>query len=144
MNGPKLSAERVMNGTHGEAWLDGEYVSEVIGLQAKVEFIKEDVPVVGGLADDSKFMGYKCTGSLRMHKVNSRMKKKIGALIKQGINPRLQILSSLADPAAYGAERVLIKDANFNDLTLADWEAKVKGQVEAPFTFTDWEDKDLV
>jgi hypothetical protein len=138
------SHERVMNGTFGEIWLDGEYVAEVKGFQAKVGFVKEDVEMAGKLGTGSKFMGYKGTGSLRMHKVNSRMQRKLSGLVKQGINPRFQILSSINDPAAYGAERVLIKDANFDDLTLADWEVKRNGEIEAPFTFTDWEDKDLV
>jgi len=48
------------------------------------------------------------------------------------------------DPAAFGAERVIIKDACFDDLTLVNWEAKVKGEVECPFTFTDWEPLDTV
>jgi hypothetical protein len=94
--------------------------------------------VCGKLGTDTKFMGYKGTGSVKLYKANSRMAIKLSDEIKAGRNPRLQILSALKDPAAYGAERVLIKDAAFDDLTLADWEAAVKGEVEAPFTFTDW------
>ncbi len=139
-----LDANRVINGTFGEVWLDGEYVAEGYGLEAVVDIQKEDIPVVGKLATDSKMMGYKCTGSVRLHKVNSRMAIKISDSIKQGINPRFQILSVLNDPAAYGAERVLIKDANFNNLTLAQWETAQKGQVEAPFTFTDWKYHDQI
>jgi len=140
----KFNGEKVMSGTFGEVWLDGEYVAEAFGLEAKLEIEKEDVALPGKFATDSKFIGYKGSGTIRMHKAGSRMIKKMSELIKQGINPRFQILSSLADPSADGAERILIKDASFSDLTLVNWELKKKGEVEAPFTFTDWEEQDVV
>lgn len=139
-----MNAERVINGTHGELWLDGDKVSEAKGLSAKVEMQKEEIPVCGKMGTDTKLMGYKGTGSVKLYKVNSRMTIKLSDSIKKGINPRLQILSTLKDPAAFGAERILIKDAAFDDLTLADWEAAVKGEIEAPFTFTDWDPVDTI
>ena len=124
--------------------MDGDLASECFGLEARVEIEKEDVPVCGKLGTDTKMMGYKGTGTIKLHKVNSRMTIKLSDKVKQGINPRFQILSALKDPAAFGAERVIIKDACFDDLTLANWEAKAKGEVECPFTFTDWEPLDTV
>jgi len=138
------AADRVMSGTFGEVWFEGEKVAECYGLDAKVEFEKEEVSMCGKLAVDQKFMGYKCNGNVKMHKMNSRMLRLLSALIRQGINPRVQILSALKDPAAWGAERVLIKDASFNDMVLANWEAKKKGGIDAPFTFTDWDLLDTV
>ena len=44
----------------------------------------------------------------------------------------------------HGAERVVIYDASFDDLTLADWELAAKGQIECPFTFTRWDFLDLI
>lgn len=137
-------AERIMNGTFGEVWLDGDKVAECFGLEARVEFEKEEVSLCGQLGVDTKLMGYKGTGSLKMHKMNSRMMLKLSDKIKNGENPRLQILSALKDPAALGAERVMIKDACFDDLMLASWEAKNKGEIESPFTFTDWDLLDTV
>lgn len=134
-----LPSERIINGTYGECWLDGEYVAECYGLQAKVDFEKEEVPVCGKPGIDTKITGYKGKGTAKLYKVNSRMALKISDQVKSGINPRFQILSVLDDPAAYGAERVLVKDICFDDLTLFDWEAKKQGEIEAPFTFTDWD-----
>lgn len=139
-----MIGERIISGTHGELWLDGDKVSECYGLVARVEFNKEDVELCGKMGTDTKLMGYKGTGSVKLHKMNSRMINKLSSQVKSGINPRFQILSALKDPAAFGAERILIKDAAFDDLTLADWEAKVKGTVECPFTFTDWEPLDTI
>lgn len=139
-----LDENKIINGTFGELWLDGDKVAECYGLEARVEIEKEDVAVCGKLGTGTKMLGYKGTGSVRFHKVNSRMAIKISDQLKQGINPRLQLLSALNDPAAYGAERVLIKDACFDDLTLAGWEVKQRGTIEAPFTFTDWEYVDVI
>ena len=133
------SAKRVISGTWGEVWLDGDKVSECYGLQAKVSFNKEDIALCGQMASDKKVTSIECTGSLRMHKVTSRMALAIGENIRNGKDVRFTIVSKLKDPDAYGAERVVLSNVSFDDLTLADWEAKSVGKVEGPFTFTDYE-----
>lgn len=138
------SAKRVISGTWGEVWLDGDKVGECYGLQAKVSFNKEDVPICGRMATDKKVTSIECTGSLKMHKVTSRMALAIGEDIRNGKDVRFTIVSKLKDPDAYGAERVVLKNVSFDDVTLADWEAKNVGKVEAPFTFTDYEYLDLI
>lgn len=133
------SAKRVISGTWGEVWLEGDKVSECYGLQAKVSFNKEDIALCGQMASDKKVTSIECTGSLRMHKVASRMALAIGENIRNGKDVRFTIVSKLKDPDAYGAERVVLSNVSFDDLTLADWEAKSVGKVECPFTFTDYE-----
>lgn len=138
------SAKRVMSGTWGEVWLDNDYVGECYGLQAKVNFNKEDVQICGRMATDKKVSSISCTGSLRLHKVSSRMANAIGGAIRNGRDVRFTVISKLADPDAYGAERVVLKNVSFDDLTLADWEVASNGKVEAPFTFTDYDFLDTV
>ena len=133
------SAKRVISGTWGEVWLDGDKVSECYGLQAKASFNKEDIALCGQMASDKKVTSIDCTGSLRLHKVTSRMAQAIGEHIRNGRDVRFTIVSKLKDPDAYGAERVVLSNVSFDDLTLADWEAKSVGKVECPFTFTDYE-----
>ena len=133
------SAKRVISGTWGEVWLEGDKVSECYGLQAKVSFNTEDIALCGQMASDKKVTSIECTGSLRMHKVTSRMALAIGENIRNGKDVRFTIVSKLKDPDAYGAERVVLSNVSFDDLTLADWEAKSVGKVECPFTFTDYE-----
>lgn len=138
------SAKRVMSGSWGEVWLDSEYVAEAYGVQAKVALNKEKVNVCRSIAEDTKVTGVKMTGSLKLHKVNSRMAILIGDSIKKGKDPRFTIISKLDDPDAYGAERLALYNVSFDDLTLADWEAAKNGTVECPFTFTDYEFLDKV
>lgn len=138
------SAKRVVSGTWGEVWLDGDKVSECYGLQAKASFNKEDIALCGQMASDKKVTSIDCTGSLRLHKVTSRMAQAIGENIRNGRDVRFTIVSKLRDPDAYGAERVVLRNVSFDDLTLADWEAKSVGKVECPFTFTDYEFLDVI
>jgi len=139
-----MTGNRIISGTFGEVWLDGELVGECFGMQAKISMTKEAVNLCRQMAEDSKIVAIKCTGSLKLHKVNSRMAIAIADKVKKGIDPRFIIISKLNDPDAYGAERITIKNISFDDLTLADWEAAKKGSIEAPFTFTDYDFLDKI
>ena len=138
------SAKRVMSGTWGTVWLDGELVGECYGIQAKTKYTKEKVSMDGQMATDSKVVATEGTGSLKMRKVFSRMGILIGENMRNGRDARFTIVSKLADPDAYGAERVCLKNVSFDDLTLVDREAGKVSNVEAPFTYTDYEYLDLV
>ena len=138
------SVKRIMSGTWGQLWLDGELVAECYKFQAKVTLNKEDVPQCGVMWTDSKVKSMSGKGSMGLHKVSSRMARKIGDQIRQGRDPRFMVISKLDDPDAFGAERVAIKNVSFDDLTLADWEANAFGRTECPFTFGDFEFLDKV
>ena len=138
------SAKRVMSGTWGQVWLDNELVAECYKFQAKVNYNKEDVALCGNMFVDKKVTSVNGTGSIGMHKINSRMGKVVGQKIRSGEDVRFTIISKLSDPDAYGAERVAVKNVSLDYLTLADWEAKTPGKVEVPFTFTDYEYLDMV
>ncbi|MCT4566129.1 MAG: phage tail tube protein [Maledivibacter sp.] len=142
----KISGNRVINGTWGEIWLDGDKISELTGLEAKITLKKEDVNMCGVLAKDSKVTGWEGKGTLKMHKVNSRMAVRLGESIKKGRDVRVTILAKLADPdtIASQAERIVLKDVSFDDLTLMNFETKALGKVECPFTFTDYDFMDLI
>lgn len=139
-----MEAKRIINGKWGEVWLDDEKVGECYGLQAKIALKKEDVILCGQMGNDKKTTGWDGTGSLKMHKVNSRMANKMRSLIAEGRDVRCTIISKLADPDSFGTERVIIKGVSFDDVTLADWEAGTPGKIESPFTFTNYELMDQI
>lgn len=135
----ELEAKRIINGTFGEAWLDDAKVSETSGLEANIEINKEEVSLPRQLATDTKMTGWKGSGTITLHKVSSRMAKAMQTMLKEGKDLRFTIISKLADPDSYGAERVAIKNVSFDSLTLANWEVNTLGSVEHPFTFTDYQ-----
>lgn len=130
------SAKRIMNGTFGEVWFDGEYLAEVYKCQAKYSYTKQSVIMPGQMAEDTKTTSIKGTGSLGMHKANSRMILKVADAIQSGKDVRFTVISKLDDPDALGSERVALYNVSLDDLTLIDWERGVNGKIESPFTFT--------
>ena len=136
-----ITSDRVVNGSYGELWLDGEKMAEVYGLDAQMEVMKAEVPMCGmngGVG--KKYTGWNGTGSLRFNKVSSTFSKKQAEAIKEGIPLVSTIISKLADPsvAKHGHERIELKGVQFDTISLAQWEAGQLIQHEVPFTFEDF------
>ena len=140
----EIRPEQVINGSWGEVWLENEYMAEITGFEAKIDIEYEDINRPRKLGKGKKMIGYEGTGSLKFHKVTSRFIRLISERLKEGRQISVTIISKLDDPDSLGAERVVIKNATFNDLTLANWEAKTKGEGESPFNFDDWDLLDLI
>ena len=69
--------ERIMSGTHGELWLDDEYVAEVFKFQAKVTKNKEEIPMCGEMWTGHKVKNVTGKGSIGLYKASSRMAAKL-------------------------------------------------------------------
>ncbi len=130
-----FSANRTINGTWGEVWVDGHKIAECYKCQAKYSHETEDVPALSEMVIDRKIVGTKGTGSLGIYKVFSRFSEFVDALM-QGRDVRAVIIIKLSDPDAYGAERVALYNVSFDDFTLMNFEAKAVSKIEIPFTFT--------
>ncbi|HOQ15115.1 MAG TPA: phage tail tube protein, partial [Bacillota bacterium] len=76
-----MEDKRIINGTYGEVWLNDEKVGECYGLQAKINFQKEDIRMCGKPGVGKKVIGYNGTGSLKMHKINSRMGRLLRSMV---------------------------------------------------------------
>ena len=137
------TAKRVINGTWGEVWLDGEKIAECTACQLKVAKNKTTVNLCGQFMDDSKATNGSGTGSLTLYHVDSGFAQKMADL-QTGVDRRFTLISKLADPDSYGAERVAVYNLSFDDLTLADWQAATVGTVTAPFTFSRYEYLDMI
>ncbi|MBC8579135.1 phage tail tube protein [Zhenhengia yiwuensis] len=135
----KFQAQQVMNGTFGELWVDGDYMAEVTAFEAKVSLDMTDVNMSRRLAKAQKVTGYSCSGSVTLNKVSSYFIKKLNENMKQGKQTVCTIISKLDDPDAIGSERIVIKDAVFSELTLANWSAKSLGEEQLPFSFSEWD-----
>lgn len=136
--------EKTINGTFGEVWLDDYYLAEVIGLEAKVSLEKQEVNQTGTLAKGYKITGIDGKGTIKLNKVTSYFMKFISQSIKQGKTASCTIISKLGDPDSNGIERVKLSGCTFDEVTLANWEAKKLGEESIPFSFTDWEILDSI
>lgn len=135
--------EQVISGTWGELWIDGDYIAEVTAFEAKVTLDKQEIHMTRRLAKGYKMTGWTCKGTIKLNKVSSYFISKMNDNMKAGKQTVCTIISKLNDPDAIGAERIVIKDATFDELTLANWEAKKIGEESIPFTFSDWDVLDV-
>lgn len=129
------SAKRVMSGTFGELWWDGDLVAECYKFTAKYTNSKEAINLPRQMVEDSKVMGSKGTGSMGLYKVYSRFRAMADA-IRDGKDVRVTMVSKLDDPDAYGAERVALYGVSLDEVPIVNWERKTVQKDEVPFTFT--------
>lgn len=134
-----FDAQQVISGTQGEIWIDGEYMAEVTAFKAEITLLKEEVPRVKRTFKQYKTTGAEGKGKVKMSHVSSYFIKKMSDNIKRGRQTVMTIMSKLDDPDAIGVEQVVIRDATFDKLTLADWEAKKITEDDYDFTFTDYD-----
>nr|DAV58380.1 MAG TPA: tail tube protein [Caudoviricetes sp.] len=137
-------AKNVINGTYGEIWCDSDYLAEAIGLEAKITLDKSEVNMCRKLSKGYKVTGSDGKGTLKMNKVSSYFIRKLGDAIKAGKTPTSEIITSLKDPDAFGAEKIKLTGVVFDELTLANWEAKKNGEESIPFTFDSFEVLDSI
>ena len=136
--------ERVINGTFGELWINDDYMSQVTALEAKVTLEKTEVNQTGTLAKGYKITGIDCKGTIKLNHVTSYFPNLLSEALKGGKTVSATIISNLSDPDALGSERVKLTGCTFDELTLADWEAKKLGEESIPFSFTGWELMDTI
>lgn len=133
-----IAANRVMSGTWGQVWVASELWAEVSAFQAKFTYTKEDQQMAGQMAVDTKIVNAKGTSSITIKKVFSRTANHSNQVLK-GIDERLTIIGKLADPDAYGAERVAFYNVSLDEEAIMDWKAGGTTEITIPFTFTERE-----
>lgn len=140
----KIPSNRQINGTFGAVWVNGEKWMDVESFEARVTANYEDVNMAEDLATHKKMTGWAGEGTLTVKKVYSRGAALLGDAVKNGVVPDINIVGKLADPDAYGAERVAINEVTFNEFTLMQFEQKTVLTEELPFNFADYDLVDLI
>ena len=135
----QLKANKQINGTFGSIWVNNEKWLDVDSFEAIISFNFEDVNMAGDLATQKKMTGWSGEGTITVKKVYSRGAALMGDAAKTGIVPDVTIVGKLADPDAYGAERVSLGNVTFNEFTLLAFEQKTLGTEELPFNFADYD-----
>ena len=130
----QFEANQVINGTFGDAWVDDDYLGEIISGKAEVEVTYSDISRARHLINGKKMTKAEGKGSVKLHHVRT----------KSGRTLSVKIIMRLEDPDALGAERVVLYGCKFNKATLMDWEAEKETEESYDFTFEDWDFLDLI
>lgn len=130
---------RTINGTYGEMWFDDDYMAEVEEMKANLGLGYSDVSMVRSLVPGKKLTKVEPKGSFKLHHVRSNIAKKAADMIAEGKTPSFKIISKLADPDAFGAERVALYKCKIDSVTLMDWANGKLTEESYNFTFEKWE-----
>ena len=140
----QFEANQVINGTFGDAWVDDDYLGEIISGKAEVEVTYSDISRARHLINGKKMTKAEGKGSVKLHHVRTNIAKKMSDAIKSGRTLSVKIIMRMEDPDALGAERVVLYGCKFNKATLMDWEAEKETEESYDFTFEDWDFLDLI
>lgn len=140
----KFKSNKQINGTFGSVWVNNEKWLDVESFEAKVTVNYEDVNMAEDLATHKKMTGWAGEGSMTVKKVYSRGANLLANAVKNGVTPEINIVGKLADPDAFGSERVAINEVTFNEFMLMKFEQKTLGTEELPFNFADYDPIDLI
>ncbi|WP_369899744.1 phage tail tube protein [Bacillus manliponensis] len=135
----KLKGNNQINGTFGAVWVNGEKWLDIESFEAKVTIDYEDVNMSEDLSTRKKMIGWTGEGSMTVKKVYSRGANLLAEGVKKGQLPDVTVIGKLADPDAFGHERVSISDVTFNEFMLLAFEQKTLGTEELPFNFADYD-----
>jgi len=122
-----LDPTRAILGTHGQAFIDGVWQTNINHLEASVEVEKRELKLSGMAWSAFKAGIKKGTGTMSGYKVTSDMVKKEFT--------KFNIISKLDDPEAYGFERIELINCMADRIQLANWTAGEEVMEETPFTF---------
>lgn len=128
-----------MSGSWGEVWIDSDYMAEATGVEAKITLTTTDVTQCRTLKKGYKITGIEGKGTLKLNHVTSYFINRMAAAIRSGKTPKATIITKVDDPDAFGAERIMLSDCVFTELTLANWEAGKLIEDSIPFSFGDFE-----
>lgn len=135
---------KIISGTFGYLWLDGELVQEIVSVKATITPKTETVSQSGQLVDGTKITGLECKGELKANKINSRWINLMSESLKKGKQQSFTLISKLEDPSNGGTERIKLTGCVFSELSLVDWELKKLAENSLSFTFKDWEVIDTI
>lgn len=139
----KPTATRVMSGTHGSVYWDGDIVFEVSSAESSIKTDREDITFAGDMWKDSKLMSIGGEFNIKVRKIYSRAKA-LAEAFAQGKDPRSELIYKLDDPDAFGAERVALHNCWFNDISLINFENGKTAEDEFSGGFTSFDYLDFV
>lgn len=135
----KLTGNRAISGTNGNIWVNGELWGECKAFEAKVTGEFEDVTFAGEYNKHAKYMGWTGEGTITLTKVYSRGMSIMADAFKKGVMPAIKIVGKLADPDAYGAERVALEEVVFKEFNILKFENRTIVEEELSFSFADYD-----
>ncbi len=134
-----MVAQKTINGTYGEVWFNGLKLGNCKSFQAKVTGEYQEMDIAGKSGKYQKWLGFSIAGTITLTKLDSTIVSMVLPFWKTGQNPTFTVVGKLADPSAYGAERISLTGVTIDEATLLDFEQKTVKDEEVPFKAEDYD-----
>jgi len=128
-----IDETRVINGTFGSVYLDGQWLTSFTKFEASDEYDWTELKLSGDRRTKHKLVGIKGSGPISGYKVTSELQK---ALVTNPL-AQFQLISKLDDPEAYGAERIRLSKVKFSKNPLVNWKTGEIIEEEWSFVYDD-------
>ncbi len=126
----------VINGLYGYCYDEnGQQIQSAQSFETTVEYEKEAVKQAGKFMDSHKVMSGSGSGTMTIHKLDSRLQRKVA----ENPTAKYNYIGKLADPTARGEEAIMYKGVSFDSVELTKYELGAIVDAEFPFTFDDYE-----
>ena len=132
------------SGTNGVLWWNGEKLAELSGYQCKATGSFDDVNCCGAYETYQQYHGYKVAGTIKIHKVDSKIGRQMLKAYTTGIMPDITLTSKLNNPSTGATERVAVRDVVVSEFVAAMFDAKSIVDEEFPFSGTKMEYLEVV
>lgn len=136
----ELDASRVINGSFGQVYMEGQWLTNFSEMTAEANIEKAKLKLSGDRWARHKLIGLDGTGTMTGFKVTSKLIE-FNTPITDNKNKmvKTELISKLSDPEAWGHERVRLKNVMFDKIQLANWKTGAEVNEDWPFTFEEYE-----
>ncbi|WP_010495082.1 phage tail tube protein [Paenibacillus elgii] len=142
---PKLDPTRTIQGHYGEIWSDGEWLSNFYQAEASADISYEKIKRAGSRKAGNKVGAIEYSGTITGYKVTSTLARRVAQVTDDSKGAFItEITMKLADPEAYGFERVRLKGVQFTKIDIMKFEHGSIVETEWPFVFDDFEWLDAI
>jgi hypothetical protein len=140
-----LDSSRTINGSFGECWHEGNWLTNFYKGSAEVEITKSDIKKSGSRWMGKKITGLAGTGTITGYRITSELMESVSSIADDSkAGYKTELIFKLDDPEAFGAERVRLKNVSFDKIPLVNYEVGTVIEDEWAFTFEGYELLDLI
>ena len=134
-----FNPNRVLHSNQGNMWFNGQRLSTLQSVEAKVTGDFEEVNNCGDPATYRIYNGYSGEGTFTMLKIDSKVLKLMADAFQTGEMPTTRIITALEQKGTNKVERIAYRDVTIDEMYLAKFEKKSKIEEEVPFKFGHFE-----
>lgn len=128
-----FTKNRILNGTEGKVYIDGEPVYNVDRIDVKVSIDYDDINLNGEYVTQHRYMGASISGTVSLHKFDSYLVELYAQHIARGTIPPVRIDVALYDPQTQQRQIVALYDVQFEEVDLGSFTNKELLTEDMPF-----------